>query len=279
MWNVIDAADFEIDNIIYRSGQSTTEEMIDDVINTLSSYIDTLRSFEGKFCTDFNCNSKEEFKMNVKNYLNNNGYIAFTGSELRKIIDDYALMVEVDNMAFLEDLKIYINEAAQEISRSGIVSDYAEKLAQKVLGDISGEGFGKGGELTSRSFLKVNENQEIEILSSKITRAFREHFASYRKMNKDQLKKIKKESTSSNGYNVSMNFGWEWYKITTKATKGRTGRGSDVKSDKELTKANQKIIELILSKIPSEAQDFARQKIINILDKDPKALFVGKSLT
>ena len=221
------------------------------------------------------------------------------------------------DVKFLEAFKN--NQVTNEIAAT-----MAAKVAQALSGMGLGEGGTLQATTFGQSSKTADGKQIFEIVAKLTTDAFNDHLADLRKIfetgkiNKDILANLQKDpqyqalskeekiafkqelvekaqillkplptKTQIGNMQMKQTFMYDWVTLIKGATKGKTGKGSDINvSDKELHKINTKIQKILvdefMANVPNntgEIRKFLNDRISTMWQKDPKMFFIGKAST
>ena len=295
-----------------------TDNLVQQAIDHIQQKINILEKQEQEFLSMFDCSSIEQFKARVANYYHYSNLIAFTGSNLKAIVEEFksATDEKVQERARVIELMIYnlirsdlVNDATWDLvaafQNDQVTQEIVDYIVNKLVGALSGKGLGGGGTLTATRFGSSQKNSDgkeiFEIAANLTTEAFNEHLVDLQNKVDLKLTGLKKDSdeyaaiktarillkpvkgkTTISGLHMQQSFGIQWSDLISQATKGGTGKGTDINvSDTELKKINGQIADNILNRLNLDAtmRTFAKGRIYDMLNKDPKMFFVGNSYT
>ncbi len=295
-----------------------TDNLVQQAINHIQEKIEQLEGKEQEFLSMFDCSSTEAFKSRVANYYYYNNLIEFTGANLKSIVEEFksatnekikerarTIEVMISNLIQSDLVKDAPWDLAKAFQNGQVTNEIANYVTNKIIDALSGKGLGGGGILVSTDFgssKKKDDGSEIfEIAANLTTKAFDEHLHDLQSKvdkkltgltkNSDEYQAIKtarillketKNNSTINGLRMEQSFGVQWSDLISKATKGGTGKGLDINvSEEELKKINDQIADNILNRLNLDAtmHTFAKGRIYDMLNKDPKMFFVGHSYT
>lgn len=224
----------------------------------------------------------------------------------------YEIEVMINNLIHSDLIQGSKHDLLSAFENEKVTQGVAKEATDILIGILStntaGSKLGRGGKLSSNLFGTSksigNGKHVFEIAATLTTSAFDEHLKSFKERAAMDLRKYKKGSedyeaikiartllkglqptrpkTQITSQGMQQSLGVMWSDLTTEATDNKTGKGSDINvSDIELAQINNTIAEKILERLnlDSTMYTFAKGRIYDMLAKDPKMFFVGKSFT
>lgn len=187
-----------IANLMADAEVTRSRELIQKTIDDIQTAIAYLKSQEGQFLSLFGCLDIDEFKSRVNNYYNYTAVGHFTGSNLKKIVDDYAALNDkkmkhyqdlIERISFnllndptlIKDFNLS-NEIIQAFKSQAVTEQMAQEMSEYIIKALSGSiVLGGGGSLQSTSFGSStkgpNGAKTFQLAARLTTEAFREHLA------------------------------------------------------------------------------------------------------
>ncbi len=315
--NVVERGESAL-NFMSIATQLDIDNLIDKTIIDLDKKIKDMSQQKDNFLDQFGCKGNPElFKTRVAEYYNNYNLTTFTGKSLKTIVDQYknATDIKLREKSQLIENMIYNlissnlmgpgqNKILQAFQNDQVTQEIADEVINTLLGALSNSTLGKGGTLTASSFAQYKSKSggkgALEIAAGLTTTAFDAHVDSLQKLinSNATLRGLAKDSpeyeaiktarillkpvhgkANFGNESLSQTLGVTWSDITSNATTGKTGKGSDIKSNAELTKVNEELTIRILDELHLQGKDreFVQNRIKYMLGLDEKMFFVGRS--
>lgn len=274
-------------NLLMAAQNLDVDNLINKTIIDIQNKIAELKSQESQFLSMFDCLDIEDFKRRVANYYNYTEFGHFTGSNLKRIVDDYKALTDKqtqERQELLERMiynlinsefftKDFEGDLLAAFQSSQVTDEVANYVINKLIGALSGIGLGKGGMLRSTDFGgagKTSDGKQIfEVAAQLTTSVFNAHLTDLQNALKsgkvagvDKARETEilrnasillkpHENTNISGLTMKQTFAVEWKTTIDKVT-GGTGKQSDIKATpEELQKINHDLQQLVVNELMS----------------------------
>lgn len=308
-----------LNNLSALSQFTDVDDLVDKVIADLKNKIAELKRQEAKFLTAFpECHGDiNEFKRALSEYYNQYNLMTFTGSSLGEIVKEFQSLTNQERLEYANTIETLINnvvlggqvrlrqELIDAFKNEEVTNAFKEEIISIVLNQLSGYGVQSNSGLTSIKFASITPKNNtsakgaLTIAASATTKGFKEHLEA---MEKEAHRRITSKtsaadkqkilharallkgttSTQISGNQLTQTFSINWFDAIASITKDKSGKASDIIDPKKIGEINDKITNLIISKLnlSGDMESFTRKLIYNeILSKNDKAFFIGKSFT